>query len=105
MEPPHGDPARLKEALDRDPKSGPRPLTIEEYRRRCQQKTPNPGQQTSSPVSRQQPNQVAKKRGGKKVKQRRKLGELYCLAAIAVTRDEKRHFIKQIQEIRKNGMV
>lgn len=89
----------LQEAIKEDSTAKPKPLTLEEYRkRRSGEPKPEPVE-----VKVQQP----KKRGGWKVRFRRKLGELHRLASLCVTKEEKDKFIKQIRALEnsKDGLV
>lgn len=83
----------LEEAL-RDKTTAPRPISIEEYWRR-HKRVPN--------KERTEDTAPKKKRGGKRVKQRQEIGNLYRLATIATTKKEKKAFLQKIQEIRKDS--
>lgn len=77
----------LKKALE-DPASGPRPLTIEEYRQRTQGRHLKQQQQP-------QAKEVKRERGGVAVRNRRNIGELRRLEKLAVTVAEKNNFKNQ----------
>ena len=98
--PPHGDPAKFSDEkrrkLDAKLKTifgedyGPKPISIENYLKKNGPLNRNPA---SIPIK--------KLRGGIAARRRREVGELKRLIKIAISAEEKIHFVRKIQEIKK----
>lgn len=91
---PHGDPA-LQEELIGNPSAGPKPISIEEYRSR-HGKLPTPLKASSD---NSQPKKT-KTRAGRVVKLRKEIANLYRLANLSISKEEKHNFLNQIRTIR-----
>lgn len=84
----------IEEAIKENPSAGPRKISLEEYRR----KQANQRQtEFLKPVEKP----TEKKRGGKAVRFRKELGNLYRLLTIATSYEERSTFKAQIREIQK----
>lgn len=81
-----------RELLD-NPTTGPKPITIQEYRERQRN---NAAQKTQEPVIQKK----IRTRGGKQVRYRKDIANLYRLVTLAVTKAEKNIFLNQIRELR-----
>lgn len=87
----------LKESLEKalsDPTCGPRPITLEDYRRRSASKRLNILKETSKEESPKKP------RAGLEAKFRKLIGEYHRLAVIS-TGSQKQNFVRKIKELQK----
>jgi hypothetical protein len=80
----------LERELAENPRAGPKPITLEEYRQR---KT---AQSTTDTTAKQ-----IRPRGGKRFRIKQEIKNYFRLIKIARTEDEKRKFRKEISKLRK----
>lgn len=101
--PAYGDPALLEE-LQRNHTAGPRPISVEEYQaRQAKFRSAPKATSTSDASSGHPPLKKNKSRAGRAVKRRKEIANLYRLANLSVTKEEKRKFLNQIRTIRDNN--
>lgn len=96
--------AELREKLRSDPAAGPRPITLEEYRARITKRRPvievNQQKDNQESLDKKKGKRRRGVRAGKAVKDRKEIANLYRLAAISVTKKERKLFLNNIRTIR-----
>lgn len=73
-----------------NPRAGPKPISIEEYRRRIQKLAAEPKHQT-----------ITKTRGGRQAQRSNEIKTLHRLANLAITKEENQRFKREIKELQK----
>lgn len=81
------------------PKAGPLPISIEEYLQRVQRR------KEEESIRRATNNglKIKRPRAGRKVRERQRKGELHRLIVSTLDDNEKKKFLKELQEINKNN--
>lgn len=90
----------MDKELQANPNAGPKKLTLEEYRKRQQPKST-----TAKEQPKPQPQQPKRRRAGKQVKTRQELGNLHRLAQLSVNKEDKKGFLKKINQIKQRRKI